>query len=84
MRIGREGNGFLRGGPGERGSPARPSSSPPNPLYGIIEGGSEGEPAPPWLLALICKAAPHPQVLQDVAEQPVQDAPLGLDAAVNL
>jgi hypothetical protein len=32
----------------------------------------------------MCKAFLYPQVLQEVAAQPVQAAPLGLDAAVNL
>jgi glycosyltransferase involved in cell wall biosynthesis len=33
------GSGNLRGGPGERSSPALPSNTPPNPLYEVEEGG---------------------------------------------
>ncbi len=42
--------GKLRGGPGERNSPALPSNSPPNPQYGVGEGGlGEGAGAGgPW------------------------------------
>jgi len=34
-----EGEENLRGGPGERSSPALPSTSPPNPIYGVGRGG---------------------------------------------
>src|SRR3990172_8590248 len=40
-------------------------------------------PRVPSLIS-VDKISPHPQVLQEPEEQPLQEAPLGLEVAVNL